>query len=433
MDPFSFAVVTAWVLCCLAALALVVPGAALGPAAGEWRALPDFGPALVWTWMTLAIGVPAVVSVRGFNWATALLLSFAWPAVLWVIRHRGRCQMSFVEQARRFVFRLVAPEWSMRWPRLTARTAAIAGLSLIPLVRYAIGQSDARLPVPADFDTLWRTRQLLEGTPAWDPLASFSAVLTRVSAADALSVTVALRLALIALAAAAAGRCCAEIVRHPAGAFVAPLVVLLAPWAPASLWAVLLLVMVGATSVLVWRRHGRRADLWHASAAWLLAAGQVAALPGGHVLLHVSRTPVYQEHRSAPLEALRLARLAEEEGQWTLVAPPEQRLETDGRGGFLDLARFVSRFEHRAGDARFRFDLGRRRLFVFVEKTPLDVSRTARGVSFVDAQPAAYRVPRERARLAQRAKALCDDYRRTHAGAEIVYEDDVLRVYRIDT
>jgi hypothetical protein len=381
----------------------------------------------------MAIGVPAAVSVHGFNWATALLLSFAWPAALWAIRHRGRCRASFVEQIRRLVFRVVAPEWTVRWPRLTAMTVVIAGLSIIPFVRYAIGHSDVRLPVPADFDTLWNTRQLLDGMPAWDPLASFSAVLTRVSAADALSVMVASRLALIALAAAAAGLCCAEIVRHRAGALAAPVLVLLAPWAPAAVWAVILLSLVSATSVVVWWRHRRPADLWHASAAGLLAAGQVLALPDTGVLLHVSRTPAYQEHRSAPVEAMRLARLPHDDAQWVLVGPPEQRLETGGRGAYLDLARFVSRFGERAGDARFRFDLGPRRLFVFVEKAPLDVSRAVRGVSFIEAQPAAYRVPRERARLARLARQLCDDYRRTHSGAEIVYDDDVLRVYRIDT
>jgi hypothetical protein len=289
-----------------------------------------------------------------------------------------------------------------------------------------------RLPVPADFDTLWRSRQLLQGTPVWDPLASLSAVLTHVSAADALSVVGASRLALVTLTAGAAGLLVAEIFDRRAAVLIALVVSVLAPWAPASTWAVLLLAIIGTTSLWVWGRDHRSTDGWHAIAAFGLAVGQIVAVPDAGVLLRVSSTARFLEHRAAPLEALRLARLPLD-ADWVLVGPPEQQLETDGRGGYYDLSRFVSRFRDRAGDGRFRFDLGTRRLFVFVEKTAIDVSRPERGVRFVEAQPSAYRVPRERARLARLAKQICDDYRRTHTGAEIVYDDDVLRVYRIDT
>jgi len=92
----------------------------------------------------------------------------------------------------------------------------------------------------------------------------------------------------------------------------------------------------------------------------------------------------------------------------------------------------VTRFEDRAGRRDFRFDLPARRLYVMVEKEPLDVGRTAPGVLFLAAQPAAYRVQRERDRLERAARRLCDDYRRTHAGTAIAYEDAVLRVYQFE-
>jgi hypothetical protein len=115
-----------------------------------------------------------------------------------------------------------------------------------------------------------------------------------------------------------------------------------------------------------------------------------------------------------------------------LVGPPEQGLEIDARGRFCDLQEFVTRFGDRAGRRDFRFDLPARRIYVMVEKEPLDVGRPAPGVRFLAAQPAAYRVQRERDRLEQAARRLCDDYRRSHVGAAIAYEDAVLRVYQFE-
>ena len=76
-----------------------------------------------------------------------------------------------------------------------------------------------------------------------------------------------------------------------------------------------------------------------------------------------------------------------------IVAPPEQQLETGGLTRTYDLARFVSRYRDRAGDARFRFDIRANRLFVFVEKVPLDVSRPSRacGSSTISRRPIACR------------------------------------------
>ena len=115
-----------------------------------------------------------------------------------------------------------------------------------------------------------------------------------------------------------------------------------------------------------------------------------------------------------------------------LVGPPEQQLEIDGYGRGFDLVRFVTLFEGRTANATFRFGLPVRRLFVFVEKQPFDAGDRASDVQFPAMKIPAYRVPRERLRLQRAASLICDDYRRTHAGAAVIYDDAVLRVYRID-
>jgi hypothetical protein len=303
-------------------------------------------------------------------------------------------------------------------------------------VSIGAGHFDVRLPAPADFDTLWRTRQLLGGAVAWDPLASLAAVVTRIAAADTLSTVRVMRLALVALTAAAAGGLIVEAFglrsRISPAVVTALALIALAPWAPLTTWAIVLLLFVGTMSLIRGFRSRRPEEGWHASAAIVLAAAHVMPFsnrPG--VLWQVSRTAQYLEHRAATQETLQLVRLPLGD-DWVLVGPPEQELELDGRGRFYDLARFVARFHDRAGDPSFRFDLGGSRLFVFVEKQPFDVSRPLPHARFVVEQPVAYRVSRERARLERRARQICDEYSRTHAGAAIEYDGAELRVYRFD-
>ena len=89
MESLWSSIVTAWVLGWLAAIVICVPAAALGPSANRPTLAIELGPALVWTWLTIAIGVPLAAAVHGFNWVTAILISAAWPTLLWLIRHRG--------------------------------------------------------------------------------------------------------------------------------------------------------------------------------------------------------------------------------------------------------------------------------------------------------------------------------------------------------
>jgi hypothetical protein len=397
--------------------------------------MPDVGPALVCSWLTMAIAVPMAAALQGFNWVTAIVISAICPVGLWLLGHRGAHAAAVRQIVRSIVFQAVTLKITgARRFNVHESAAPVLGMLLLSFTPVAAGGLDVRLPVPADFDTLWRTRQILAGTPVWDPLASLAAVLTRVSAANPLHVANAIRLALVALTGVAAAILVAEVRnrRSTIAIVAAPLaLVLFAPWAPVPTWALALTTLVGGTSFFLWIRDRHSRDGGYALAALVLAAGQLVPFSGNlGTLLQVSRTAQYLEHRAAVQEALRLDR-SESDGDWVLVGAPEQQLELVN-GGFYDLARFVSRFRGRSGDPHFRFDLGAKRLYVFVEEQSYDAGAAVLGGEFVAAQPVSYRVPRERFRLNQLARQICDEYRRTHARAAIIFENGALRVYQID-
>jgi len=432
MESLVIVIVIGWVLLWFAVLGIAVPAAALGRAAPGMPMVSELGPALVWTWLTFAIGVPLCAAVHGFNWATALLLSVAWPTALWLIRHRGSYRATFREHVRGLVFRILATRPTRALITLVRNRSIGWAMPLLTLPLLANG-IDIRLPVPADFDTFWHTRALLGGTAVWDPLAALSAVLIRLSAADALYVAAAVRAAVVSLTAVTVavpiGRACRS---WPVGAAIAFAVITLSPRAPATTWAIALVTLIAAGAVGAWCRTGSARDGWHAVAACVLVLALL--LPFSHdpaVLFQTSRTPSYREHRAAAEQVVRLARMEPDE-DWVVVGAPELELEREGGGRFYDLAHFVSRFRDRTRDANFRFDPIARRLFVFVEKQPFEADGLTRGVRFVAGQQAAYLVPRERSRLHSMARRMCDDYRRTHVGTAIVYDDAALRIYRID-
>jgi hypothetical protein len=436
MSTVATSLVLLWVLLCFGIVGICVPLAALGGVAGSRRRLVlNVGPALMCTWLTLAIGVPLAAAVDGFNWVTAIVLAAVCPVGLWLCRHRGAYKARFRRMVRAVVMdvitlRIVRPSHldNRRW------IGVIAGASLLLMWALVNGGRDVRLPVAADFDVLWRTRQLLAGAAAWDPLAALAAVLTRISSANPLHVTRAIRLALVALTGLTAAVLITELGGWPRTIVMAvaslalPLIV---PHFAAAAWAVALAALAGATSLLLWTRDRRARDAWCAATAFVLAAGQVLPFIGNvDVLVRADATAQYLEPRAAVREALRLDRTGSDT-DWLLVGPPEQQLEIEN-GRFYDLARFVSRFRDRTGDPGFRFDLGAERIYVFVETQPFEARAIAFEGEFVAAQPVAYRVPRERYRLFQLARQICDEYRRTHAGTAVIYDDGELRVYQID-
>jgi hypothetical protein len=416
MTMLAAALTSAWVLFCLVFFAIGVPMAALGPFADRRSRLLNVGPTLACSWLTIAISVPLAASVHGFNWVTALVIAGVCPVGLWLARHRGTCSIAFRHTVRSLIFRALGLR-AVRLPPFTVREwiLPLAGLSALLAWSFVTGRSDVRLPVPADFDTLWRTRQILSGAATvLDPLASLAAVVTRIAAANPLHVAGAIRLALVVLTGLAAGILVAEVCGR--------------------LWtipAVAGAMLVGVTSLYIWIRDCRPRDGWYALAAFVLAASLLLPFIGNlDMLVRVSRTAQYLEHSAAAEQALQLDR-SPADSDWLLVAPPEQQLEV-GKGRFYDLARFVSRFRGRSGDPNFRFDLGVERIYVFVDERPVDPGFGAVGVRFVAAQPAVYQVPRERFRLGQLAREICDDYARSHARTAIHYDDGELRVYQID-
>jgi hypothetical protein len=436
MTVLATSLASAWVLFCLVLVAIGAPMAALGLAGDRRRLLVNVCPALACSWLTMAISVPLAASVHGFNWVTALVIAAVCPVGLWLARHRGTRSVAVRHLLRSVIFRAVTLR-VVRPRRFNIRAwiLPLAGLSALLVAPLVTGRSDVRLPVPADFDTLYRTRQILAGgTAVPDPLASLAAVLTRVAAANPLHVAAAIRLALVVLTGLAAGILVAEVCGRPwvIPAAAGPVVLgVLVPWAPAATWVLAFATIVGATSLLVWMRDRRSPDGWYALAAFALAAGQLLPFIGNlDVLVRTSQTAQYLEHSAAAAQALRLDR-SPVDTDWVLVAPPEQQLEV-GKGRFYDLARFVSRFRGRSGDPGFRFDLGAERIYVFVEQRPVDPGFATVGVRFVAAQPAAYQVPRERFRLGQLARQICDDYVRSHPRAAIRYDDGELRVYQFD-
>lgn len=419
-----------WVWCCLAMVLLAGPAIVLARTPGANRRSAAIEAALPWTWAAIAVLVPAATAIRGFNWASALLISIAVPLTVWLSRHRGRRRAGFRRVVRAAVLTVVTarPQASDIISTLRRRQWLIAGAAGLLAAATLI---PIRLTVPADFDVLWRTHLLLGGQACWDPVAALAALATRISAVDALVAIVALRLGLMAMTAGAACLLVVTVAGRRTLTALAPIpVVVSAAQIPVSIWAFLLFAVVGAVQLARWRRD-RRGRWQSAVVAGVLALTQLPSTASVTGSWQDAPPMTALEHPSAARETLRLTRRSGG-GDWLLVAPPEQALEVDSRDHVYDLLQFVSRFADRTASADFRFDLPVRRLYVMVEKTPLDVSRPAPGVDFLVSQPAAYRVPSQRERLEQAARRLCDDYRRTHTGATIAYDDDLLRVYQFE-
>jgi hypothetical protein len=120
---------------------------------------------------------------------------------------------------------------------------------------------------------------------------------------------------------------------------------------------------------------------------------------------------------------------------WCAVAPVEQLAETLGAGSYEDLATFVVSYENQVSNLDFKFSTFRQDLFIFVEKRPFQMfSREPSTVSFpvlTDSTYRNYRSPAGRASLESSALKLCETYRQHHHDADVYFEDDNLRIYRI--
>ena len=282
----------------------------------------------------------------------------------------------------------------------------MAGACALVLL-YAFGPSrELRFASPDDYDTLAGARALIAGGN-WvvAPFACIAAVVSRLAAVDPMQ---AVRfLTPITWPGAAIARTVGAPSLNAAFA-----------------WSALL---VTAVLSLRSRRPSHRRAPWHATAACTVALVGFS-VPGARA----GEGAGYVEDDAAARQALAVAQHASDD-EWLVVAPLEQRVELPDPRRFMPLNDFVRRFGDRAGDTRFRFDTGGRRLFVFVEKRPLtiDPAATETKPRYLNAV-APYWLPNARARLERRALQLCEAYRRSHRGVTIHYEDANLRIYRIE-
>lgn len=121
--------------------------------------------------------------------------------------------------------------------------------------------------------------------------------------------------------------------------------------------------------------------------------------------------------------------------QWAVAAPVEQLPETHGLGAYDDLAEFVQEYEPVVSSPQFRFKDMPANLFVYVEKKPFQIfSHEPASVSFsvlADVTYSHYRSPGGRASLEVAALRLCENYRQSHSGIDVFFENDDLRIYHI--
>ena len=121
--------------------------------------------------------------------------------------------------------------------------------------------------------------------------------------------------------------------------------------------------------------------------------------------------------------------------KWAVVAPVEQLPETFGFGGYEDLAAFIAEFDDNVSNPNFRFPHAPDHLFVYVEKRPYQMfAHEPTSVSFetlTDTTFRNYRSPAGRASLETAALRFCETYRLAHSNMSVYFENDDLRIYRI--
>ncbi len=142
----------------------------------------------------------------------------------------------------------------------------------------------------------------------------------------------------------------------------------------------------------------------------------------------------YLEYEAAARETEEIAHRFPRQ-QWAVAAPVEQLPETHGLGAYDDLAEFVHEYEPVASDPQFHFKDMPANLFVYVEKKPFQIfTHEPASVSFsvlADVTYSHYRSPGGRASLEVAALRLCENYRQSHSGVDVFFENDDLRIYHI--
>jgi len=420
-----------WVTVVAAVAFVCVPAIALGRARGREAWWPECFGGCCWTLLTAIVVVPALATFHLFNWATAALIPFVWPAALWVRRHRGAPGAEFRNACRTLTLAVFDDD--------AIAAAADAGATLrlaVPMVAAAgavifwTALREARLTSAADYTALWHTQQLMAGGQlVTDPIAALAALLSRLSALEPAEVMRFMRpLALFGMVLGVA-RLVSEVGegQSPAVAASVGIAVVLPggaefPSACAALTVAIGVALVGGVAAAVTSMHRR--DRWHVLAAGSLCAIAVASMNPS------ARASATIEYDSAARQVLSIARTFKA-GEWAIVAPPIHRVQVANPSAVIPLADFLRRYGARAASPDFRVDLPVRNLFVFVEKMPLAPTPAASAdLPFADTA-AAYRLQNARAKLERDALQWSEAYRRSHVGVTIAFEDATLRVYRL--
>src|SRR5438128_1443739 len=128
MDALLMPIAIVWIWTSLGAAMVAAPAAALKPPPDRRAAMA--GPAFVWMWAGVAVLVPAIVAIHGFNWATAVIVSLGLPAALWLGRHRGGRRVAFRALMRSFILAAVGAGRNLEPPRAVWGAAFwIAGIA----------------------------------------------------------------------------------------------------------------------------------------------------------------------------------------------------------------------------------------------------------------------------------------------------------------
>ncbi len=122
---------------------------------------------------------------------------------------------------------------------------------------------------------------------------------------------------------------------------------------------------------------------------------------------------------------------------WTLVAPVEQYQEALGYGFHYELWQFVEDFViDDVKNPEFDIPIPTRFIFIYVEKVPLKIWTN----NELDTTQERYRGPTEiyyrdadgRIKLQESIWAWCEAYIETHDNMSVYFEDDVLKVYKVE-
>src|SRR5918911_1744776 len=162
------ALLGSWVIAVTVFAFGVIPGLAFGRAPGRRSWLPEMLGGCVWSVLVTVIIVPVLALGHLLNWVTAVLVPFAWPAILWLYRSRRAPGAEFRALCRRRTLQLLAafsPARKAPSDDIGHRQAVrrVIGIMAVAAAACELSARELRLASPADYDTLAHVRGLFAG------------------------------------------------------------------------------------------------------------------------------------------------------------------------------------------------------------------------------------------------------------------------------